>query len=386
MKVKKFFDYLYESFKIFEIGDQVICNGVQDSIHFKGEVGTIIRNLSNSTYGVKFDTRFSNYLHDCGGLDKTRCSYNIRKDLLTLKEGQNKNIIILMEQDLIGLLKKIGEDSKIVKMFLDLNNRNIDSENFKKDYVNYLNIENDGTISFLKQRYSSEFDVWNTKRRDSMKANRVLKLILKDEYFDNNIKPIDIEIFSNRLSAIFKPMEILELRGDDMLRAFNYTREMNMKLFSNSCANFHQNEWGGGHSEPKKEWYDIYTKNPKNMAVVVSIKNGRITGRKTIQQGPISTGKDKDKIFTYVGNYYGEGGYDSKDELSIDKYINKKYPLNSQKSEDHPIIKIENTKFPHYPPFDGMMVNTETDEMSMYPPRGGNWKSCYKAYFPKYEK
>lgn len=386
MLVKKFFDYLYESnVEDFKIGEEVECRGQQDSILFRGEIGTVLKKV-DGYYGIKFDERFNNNLHNLDGADPTSSSYYIVPKYLTLRDKTKDGFIKLsMTHDLLSIMKKI-ENSKVSQLFLDLNSRVIEKENLKKDFVNFLSFENDGTISFLKQKYWQSENIWNSKRRDSMKANRVLKLILTDEYLENNIKPSDVEIFSNKLSIIFKPMEVLELRGEDMLRAFNYTREIDMKRFSNSCANFHQKEGDGSHSEPRKEWYDVYTKNPNNMAVIVAFKNNKIVGRKTIQQGPISRGKNEGKIYTYVGNFYGEGGWGGKECSAIDNYINKKYPFNSntESNGEFPIIKIENTRFPYYPPFDNMFVNVDTNEMSLRPPKEMGWKSCYKAIFSKF--
>lgn len=366
-------------------GQRVSCVGRQDSITFKGEIGQVVKDNGYMCL-IKFPTRFDTSLHDGNGTDPTNCSYNIIKELLTIVDDDN--IYIYITEDLFEIFNKM-KDCKLAELYISIT-KGVDKDKIKDNYINYLDIESDGTISFLKQKWWGEAgDAMTSKKRDKVRINRAIRGILKDDYIDSIITQPDVEKFMNTFNMIFKPLEVIELRGDDILRAYNYTSELNLDKFSASCANLQPGQL------QNKKIFDVYTKNTNNMAVVVVIDYGRIVGRRTIQQGPLTRCKnpeDLGKIYTFVGLFYGEGGYGSKYDQSIKKYINEKYPFSDfcgSRNNDNltnNAIKIENTRFERYPPFDYMYVNFKTNEMAdsiaEFLKHNRDWTQAYAAICP----
>jgi hypothetical protein len=200
------------------------------------------------------------------------------------------NIYIYITEDLFEIFNKM-KDCKLAELYISIT-KGVDKDKIKDNYINYLDIESDGTISFLKQKWWGEAgDAMTSKKRDKVRINRAIRGILKDDYIDSIITQPDVEKFMNTFNMIFKPLEVIELRGDDILRAYNYTSELNLKKFSASCANLQPGQL------QNKKIFDVYTKNTNNMAVVVVIDYGRIVGRRTIQQGPWTR---EEKIVRFV--------------------------------------------------------------------------------------
>jgi len=254
-----------------------------------------------------------------------------------------------------------------------------------KDPVDYLDIDKDNNVSFLKSRYFSEDNKWESTRRQKMKITKVIKDIYNESYLNINLKQTDIESFSNKLSSFLKPTEILELRGNDVLRAYNYKREIDQMSFGFTCANFGQKEPGGSrYDEPSVNWFDIYTKNPENIGVVIIIDKGKIVGRRNFQQGIqlIDNGiYKKGEFYTVYGNYYGENGVDGKYDIVIVEYLKNKYNaiLKATKGGGFK-IKLKETRFEQYCPFDSMFVNFKTNELSDIHFTGSS--NTYKARCP----
>jgi len=304
---------------------------------------------------------------------------------------------ILISNELYTLLMKIK--NKLSFLYIDLFNAVVEPHNLQEDLPSYLSYDNEGNLTFLKPRYfNEEPDPWNSKRRTSMKMSRAIKLFYKDEFLDKNLTPLDIDAFNKELKNNFSKegVEIVELRGDDILRAYNYTKELDLKKFGFTCANFGQKEPGGsGYAEPDKSWFDIYTKNPKNIGAVVLIREGRIVARKTFQEGEQFVDNGKNKAGTHqivYGNYYGELGGGSINDILITNHLKSKGAVSYGLNYDF-IIQLEETKFPNYCPFDSMYVNfkynllSTSDNLKKLNGENLYWNNTYKAnYDPAYNK
>lgn len=312
------------------------------------------------------------------------------KKFLLVKEayggyGDKNFACFYLSEELINLLSNI-KNNKLSELYLSLSKYQ-DKSILQNDLPNYLSFDSEGNLTFLKNRYSSELDKWNTNRRTKMKMSRAIKLFYKEDYLEKNLKHADIDIFNKLWNDFFNDenIEIVELRGDDVLRAYNYTRELDQAKFGFTCANFGQNEPGGSrYQEPKKSWFDIYTKNPNNIGVVVAIKDGKIVGRRNFQEGEqvVDYGKNKAGTRqTVYGYYYGELGRGSIYDMKITDYLKSK---GGKQIEDNPhfIIQLDETKFPDYCPFDSMYVNFENNWLSTNCSYGNlNWYSTYKAHY-----
>lgn len=261
----------------------------------------------------------------------------------------------------------------------------------KNNTINYLDIDG-SLISYLPHldNYDSIIDYYKSSKRMSIKPTKILKKIVKNEndYLRNNgVSQKDIELFINK----FKPMknDVVEWFGDDILKAFNYTGLLRSS-FSLSCANFDQKRLTGGNwEEPKKEWFDIYTKNPNNVSVVVVLDNdGSVIGRRMVFFGEQYYDSIKYKKGDSVGigsHFYGEQGRGSKIDILLMNYIkNKGYELFDSGNYGNISIQLKNYKFPQYPPFDNFYINVDNGVIS-YPSfltrDGGRWSGCYKLSY-----
>ena len=372
----------------FNIGDFVAINGKYDAITFTGEVGTITK-LSYDTCRVRFDNRFNTNLHSGDGEDKSRCSYNIDYKLVELANMDPDIKRFKISQELMSMLDSIKNESVYANLILDLRT-GVNKSTLINDTADYLDFEADGTISYLRPRFFDEVkgNEWKNNRRTKVRASRLLKDIYSPDYLSKTLKETDVNSFVNKWAFLCAPPEIKEYRGEEILRAYNYKKECHPG-FGYTCANFFQkeNNWGD-HNEPTVDQYDIYVKNPENCGAVVVWEKGKIVARKSFQQGPniIDSGKfTKDKVGTVWGNYYGMGGRDSKYDKAITDYLEKKYNAVPMTCGDTFCIKLNNTRFPYYCPFDSMYVCFKKNLLANRRPndmRNLRWDDTYHAQCP----
>lgn len=317
----------------------------------------------------------------------------VKKFIDYIKGNDENNDIVKIQfskkfLDFITLFKNENNFAKIIYDLYIGVSKDILNDNFP----NYLDVDDEYNASFLKSRYSDEIDVWLSTRRTKIKMTKLAREFYKLDYLEKNIKNTDIEDFSNKINAMKSGIRIVELRGDDILRAFNYNQECHSN-FGHTCANFHQKEGKfGGYLEPSVSWYDIYTKNPDNCGVVISLENGVICGRRTFQQGInlVDDGKfKKDSMATVYGNYYGLNGSGSKYDVPIVNYLKEKYDAVSMTSIDNVFVININTRFEQYCPFDFMSVSFEHNLLTNNPNlvdrllnKRHGWSSAYKARCP----
>jgi len=333
--------------------------------------------------------KFLQFLNE--GLDQDVKPVYVRPEPVAIDPEEVVNFHI--SEKLKKLISSMKDSYKVAELLSKLEG-GVTRKYLAKDPVNYLDIDDEGNISFLKSRYFDESpDKWSSTRRVKMKATKVLKEIFNEQYINTNIKQTDIEAFVNKLASVKDTScRVEEFRGMDSLRAYNYKKELS-KNFGYSCANFHQAENSfGKYTEPKVSEFDIYTKNPEQCGVVVVWDNGVIMARRSFQQGiQVCDSKlwKKGEFHTVWGNYYGVSG--KYDVMMLD-YLRKKYP-NAVVKQGGPnysglCISLE-TRFTYYCPFDSMYVNFEhnllTDNPSSLPSPYCNysWVNTYHAFCPK---
>jgi hypothetical protein len=313
------------------------------------------------------------------------------------EKDPNELVKFQISQKFEKLLNPLKSDYKIAEFYLKLKD-GVQRINLSKDPPNYLDVDNEGNLSYLKSRYWGEGDPWTSTRRIKMKITKALKDFYAETYINNYIKQTDVESFVNKWAIVAKPNAITaeEFRGVEVMRAYNYKKELTPN-FGYSCANFHQAESEfGKYSETRVSEFDIYTKNPEQIGAVVAWENGRIMGRRSIQQGVQvcdSGSYKKGEFHTVWGNYYGVGGSGGKYDKVITDYIKSKWS-NATKMQCSPdgrsaiCISLE-TRFTYYCPFDSMYVNFEhnlmTDISRYLPAPYGNyeWVDTYHAFCPK---
>ena len=301
---------------------------------------------------------------------------------------EGKGIVTFeLSSKLMELLTPLKDNYIMAKLLLKLKS-GVPSSDLVRDPSNYFDVDSEGNISFLKPRYFTEVNKWANTRRQKTKATKVLKEIYNDVFVASNVKQTDIESFVNKWTTVFQPsFEIQELRGTDLLRAYNYTEEC-IPSFGYTCANFHQRKNSfGGHAEPTLAEFDIYTKNPDNCGVVVIIEGGKIIARMSFQQGIQfldCKNRKKGDFVTVWGNFYGLHGRGGKLHLVLQDYIKKKYPGACPMGNTGFCIHLE-TRFSKFCPFDSMLVNFKDNLLSdSYDVIGshGDWNGTYHACCP----
>jgi hypothetical protein len=209
-----------------------------------------------------------------------------------LVQTDNPDVVKFHLSDkLVKFLTPLRKEYKVADLVLKLN-EGVNKADLIADPADFFEKEDDGDyLTYLKSRYFGEPDVWTTRRRIKQKITKVLKEVYNENYLKANVKDSDFESYFAQLAAIKAAakggLQVLEWRGKDLLRAYNYTEEC-VKGFGYTCANFHQNKYNfGGHAEPRLEEYDVYVKNPENCGVVVVMENGKVMYRRSFQQGQI---------------------------------------------------------------------------------------------------
>jgi len=298
--------------------------------------------------------------------------------------GEPEVVKLHLSDKMIKFLTPLRKEYKIADLFLKLG-EGVNKADLSKDPANYFELEDDGDyVSYLKSRYFPDGDFWATKRRIKQKTGKVLRDTFSEDFSKANIKDTDVETYLAKLAAIKakKGVQILEWRGKDLLRAYNYTEEC-AKDFGYTCANFHQRKNNfGGHAEPTLAQYDVYVKNPENCGVVVIMENGKVMYRRSFQQGAnlIDGGKfKKGDLATVYGNGYGVAGRGGKFDKLVTDYLINKYNAASMGGGNF-VIKME-TRFAEYCPFDSMNVCFEYNLLS--DGYGGRNQSLEKEGYPK---
>jgi len=286
---------------------------------------------------------------------------------------------IHISDKLLDILNKM--DNKFAKLILKTQS---DNTGFRNSFADNLDYDEDGNISF----YLNKNGIVDTSRLNKIKPTKIFSKIVIDQakYLnDNGVTQRDIELFSNDIKP--KTDELVEWKGEDILKAYNYTGLLR-RQFSKSCANFDQARLTGGEwYEPKKEWYDVYVENPDNISVLVVLNTeGNVVGRRMLFKGEQFEDSSTFKKGEHVGiggNYYGEGGYGSKYDVIITKWLSDngyKSFDNRNYNDGNIMLQLKKYKYPEFPPFDNFYINIDNGVISYpsYPRDGGRWNSCYK--------
>jgi hypothetical protein len=315
------------------------------------------------------------------------------------KTGQ----IIYMTDDLVNNMAR-AHGNKYAAAVLNL--LKADRDKLIDNHANYLSVETDGTISYLDGRYLKEETEYNpanyddARRRQKVKATKILQKILKPEYIPQ--EQTVIEQFSTYWKTLYdESTRVEELVGEDILRAYNYNNEVNGSL--GSCAGFSEYTV----KETHKKRFEVLIKNPENFTAFVVWKDGKIVGRRIGVKG-IQTKThgffQEGELYKYLNNFYGPG-YGSQANKMIEALALKqgyvaeygsycKCFLKDKKKlreEDVFRIKVQNglDQKAMFPAFDSMVVNFQTNEVASRVPGPSKnpepgWTKFYGAVPPSY--
>lgn len=327
---------------------------------------------------------------------------------ITTEDGKKKKMVfafspnrfelynhgINISNELKGILKFMND--KVANFILSLENA---GENIlANDVVDYLEIEDEGMISYIPRRIIKPMDnPYKSRNRQKTRPTRLLRRLVKPEFLDEKITQRDLEVFSNKWTAASdNKMTVTVLRGENIMDAYNYTGLLSGK-FSSSCANFIKGDLKNtGYGNPQRSWYDVYVENPENIYAIVVYKQGKILGRRLVIEGMQTETHGYFKegtIYKFALYYYGEGGRGSVVDQKLVEWCRDNsacYVSNAGDSKpdgsklspnDIFRVKIKDTKFKRYPSFDKMVVNFKTDEIASRVPQGSGvgWVGTYGA-------
>lgn len=261
------------------------------------------------------------------------------------------------------------------------------------DYpVDFIDTDDKGNLTFLSRRfYEKGKDPFKSDKRQTAKLMKLMMRIVTKDYYDRTLKQKDIEVFLNKWRMMFDDSyQVVVLEGDDILDAYDHTKISN-GWKSSSCANF------TSRGNANLDRYKVYTENTENVKCLVVYHKGKIQGRRMMFTG-IQTethGKYKKGDPVILLNYmYGEGGRGSKIDQLMKRWVKDNnaalmedmygsYYGSGGERKNIVRMKIQNTRYGQYPPWDGMVVNFKTNEIASSAPSGGNWSSAYNAHYRK---
>lgn len=277
--------------------------------------------------------------------------------------------------------EKMNQYDKVSLFLISL--KDIKKSDLVKNPLDFLDVDNKGNFSFLSRRFYDGGDAFKSnKRQETNKITRMLLRITTKEYFDNMLDQKDIEIFMNKWRLLFDDSyNVSILEGDDILDAYN-GKKISSGWFNSSCANFKDIK------NVNTNIYKVYTENRENIKCLVVYHKGKIYGRRMMFTGTQSKThgkfKEGDSVILLNG-MYGEGGRNSKPDQLMKRWANDNGATLISETNGTDIIrmKIQNTKYKLYPPWDSMYVNFETDEIASTLPRDeqGKWFSAYNASY-----
>lgn len=280
-------------------------------------------------------------------------------------------------------LEDVGD--KVSKLIIKLS-EGVDMENLSKNFPNFLDFDGN-LITYINSNSVEKNNIkdpWVNTTRQSTKAVRVIRRILTKEYVLENLTEQDIETFvANWSASLQNTATIIEYRGWDILKAFNYNKELSNK-FQTSCANF--NNPKNGYDEPMIKWFYFYIYNP-NVSCAVIRENGIIKGRSVIFRGiqESDSGDYKKGVeYTYMNGLYTEGNSKYQSMLKIwgkeRGYIMENLNLSNNKYMSGTLIIPIKTHYKTYPPVDNIYVDITKGLMVTreYEYRDGTLKRAYK--------
>lgn len=178
----------------------------------------------------------------------------------------------------------------------------------KRKRPQYLDFDGN-LVTYINSNKNKE-NPWTCNTRQGTKAVRVLRKIFTNEFIDRNLKQRDIEEFvSSWTASQNNTARIVEYKGWDILKAFNYNDEIDLKKFSSSCANFKQHKGPSHWDEPMIKWFYFYIFN-ENISVPCVIEDGIIKARSVLFTGKqIEDSGDfkKGETYTFLNGFYSEG-------------------------------------------------------------------------------
>lgn len=137
----------------------------------------------------------------------------------------------------------------------------------------------------MKNRKVNESLIWDEEKNMFFDLDKNKYININDIKYINTLNNYDDFIFNKHknIEENDEPIHIEILRGEDILRAFNYYNEIDTDKMEFSCCNF--NMRSGVQNDIKPEWFNFYIKNPKYCGVITMFQGEEICGRATFFEG-----------------------------------------------------------------------------------------------------
>lgn len=216
-----------------------------------------------------------------------------------------------------------------------------------------------------------------------------MEYIDEDDIRYQNMDDIDLSQFKKKNIVSSEGEITIELlRGEEVLRSFNYTDEIDTNRMDYSCCNFNMRDGYDNHLNP--QWFDFYVKNPESSGSITMFENGEICGRASFFEGESlieNKGIKKGKYYKFFNVPYLYQGKRYVKALSDWAYKNKfHYILNL-----HGLLFIPfNTRVvEQYPPVDIITVNVKENILctgnpyKLLPNKKDDYHSAYKLNIRK---
>jgi len=418
--MKRFLDYFVNEDKIEDIPD--FDDYDEDSPKL-----VKVEDDKNEDYdGIKLSKKLENRLKELK-INEGNPKINVGDNIFTINDNQGKlgdDIYkFLKSKDIHRVLRindkgkldlgcytryiREGDGKKIKKVFyfstrrfqkvdvLDpvaaflLSLKHIKKENLSRSPVDYIDVTDKGVLTGMSRRFIEDGDPYKSDKRQELKFNKLLMRIVTKEFYDAHLKQKDVEVFLNKWRMLFDDTyTCVVLEGDDILQAYCHETISNGWKHS-SCANF------ATIKGVNKDRYKVYTENTENIKCLAVYHKGKIHARRMMFVG-IQTethGKFKaGQTYTMLNGMFGEGGRGAKADQAMRRWAkdNGAFIIEDNRGGgDIFKIRIQNTCYGQYPPWDYMSVNFKTNEIASNVPRDakrGEWVGCYGARCPGAKK
>jgi hypothetical protein len=280
------------------------------------------------------------------------------KFLKLYENFQQENILlesVLVYSDRFSdILNKIGDE--ISQEVLNLKN-----QDYPNSKICYLDIADENNLSF-------ETDSKNSNRTQLISIGRMINKLLS--LTNKKITDKQRENFVNKFKALMKTESDFKIfSGDEIYKYYSiipYEKETGVGQLGKSCMN----------KKPKK-FFDLYTKNPDKINILVLFRDGEMVGR-SILWNTDNGFKFMDRIYTYKDSdidlfkFWGdENGYFYKvlqntSYMSRDNFFYRFDIKNKDQTKNEEIVvSLDNFEVSYYPYLDSLCYfNSKTGQIS----------------------
>lgn len=282
------------------------------------------------------------------------------KYIKTFESYNESNLVLestlVYSDNFIKTLKEI--DSPISNALIELHNKFLDKNN-----ISFIDIKNKDFLTYTVETKTG------AKREQEIKIGRMLTKLLElsDLRFSNSEKEHFNNKFKANLSAESSNFKIYEgHKIYDFYSTIDYDKESGIGQLGKSCMN-----------KKPKNYFDLYTKNPNQVSILILEKNGEMAGR-CLLWNTDNGYRFMDRIYTYLDSdielfkIYGDENnfwYKEQQNTSYRNRINFNYKFNIKNKEEVKneaiVVSLDNYDVEYFPYLDSLCYfNSEIGTLS----------------------